>query len=192
MYRPASEVSGDFFLISPDPDSGSLLAIVGDVSGKGLNAAMLVSMIIGILRRESSREPAQVLANVNQALFVQSIPGFVTACCMCLEQTGAFTSANAGHISPYLEGIELSTAPALPLGLTADQSYSTTAGVLPVGQQLVLMSDGVPEARSATGELYGFERLQALTLEPALVIAETAQAFGQEDDITVISLACIG
>jgi serine phosphatase RsbU (regulator of sigma subunit) len=192
VYLPASQVGGDFFLVSPGPD-GSLLAIVGDVSGKGLLAAMRVSMILGVLRRESSRDPAVILANLNDALLTQGEMGFTTACAVRLEASGRFLAANAGHIAPYLAGatasVEVETPPALPLGLAADQSYVVTAGLLPPGHRLVLLSDGVPEARSPRGELYGFDRLPALTREPAASIAASAQSFGQEDDITVLTIA---
>lgn len=190
VYLPASEVGGDFFLVSPAPD-GSLTAIVGDVSGKGLRAAMRVAMILGVLRREESREPASILRSLNHALLAQGEMGFTTACCVHLRRDGRYTLANAGHIAPYSAGRELETEPALPLGLADDQLYAEVAGRLAANEKLVLMSDGVVEARSAKGELYGFERLQALTLQPAAQIAEVAQHFGQEDDITVVTLACI-
>ena len=76
-----------------------------------------------------------------------------------LSEVDASTLANAGHIGPCLEGLELGTAPALPLGLAADQVYDTIAGVLPPGRQIALLSGGVPEARSVAGELHGFGRL---------------------------------
>ncbi len=192
VYLPASEVGGDFFLVSPTSD-GSLVAILGDVSGKGLLAAMRVSMILGVLRRESSRHPATILANLNEALLTQGATGFTTACCLHLTQSGHFTIANAGHISPYLTGKsasqELPASPALPLGLAAAQTYDLLKGEILPGQRLILMSDGVPEARAKSGELYGFDRLPTLTLLPAHDIADVAKRFGQEDDITVLTLA---
>jgi serine phosphatase RsbU (regulator of sigma subunit) len=189
VYLPANEVGGDFFLFSPSPD-GSLVALVGDVSGKGLLAAMRVSMILGVLRRESSRGPATILANLNQALLTQGEMGFTTACCVHLQPDGRFTLANAGHIAPYRNGQEVETEPALPLGLADDQTYPAIESQLAPGEKLVLMSDGVVEARTSKGELLGFERLKALALKPARQIAEAAQLFGQEDDITVLTLAC--
>jgi len=188
VYLPASEVGGDFFLVSPAPD-GSLTAIVGDVSGKGLTAAMRVAMILGALRRESSHDPATVLAGLNNALISQDQLGFTTACCIRISLSGEFFIANAGHIAPYLSGREIETPAALPLGLIPDQAYELVCGKLEPDDCLVLMSDGVPEARSQTGELYGFERLSSLTCLPAQQIAEVAQRFGQEDDITVVTLA---
>jgi serine phosphatase RsbU (regulator of sigma subunit) len=210
-YIPAGEVGGDFFLITTihetQEEEAGLFAIVGDVSGKGLRAAMRVSMILGVLRREPSRDPAIVLCSLNEALLSdRSDTGFTTACCVRIRTSGHFTVANAGHISPYLatagsigpirtaetgSSHELETPPALPLGLAPAQTYETVSGRLLPGQRLVLLSDGIPEARSHKGELYGFDRLTALTLNPAAEIARTAQAFGQEDDITVLTIAAL-
>jgi hypothetical protein len=189
VYHPALEVGGDFFLVSPGPD-GSLTAIVGDVSGKGLVAAMRVSMILGVLRREEHREPETILQNLNEALLLQGEMGFTTACCVQLQRDGSYTVANAGHISPYIGGEEIVTPPSLPLGIEEHQVYEQVSGILTAGQTLVLMSDGVVEARSAKGELYGFERLRQLTLMNANDIADVAVRFGQEDDITVLTVAC--
>ena len=190
VYHPAGEVGGDFFLIDPTPD-GALTAIVGDVSGKGLLAAMRVSMILGVLRREPSRDPATMLSALNEALLTQGEMGFTTACAVRLEPSGRYTIANAGHLSPYLLGAEIPTPPALPLGLAGGQTYESVSGTLASGARLVLLSDGIPEARSPKGELYGFDRLPTLTLQPAGHIAATAQTFGQDDDITVVTLACL-
>jgi GAF domain-containing protein len=188
VYLPASEVGGDFFFVSSAPD-GSLIAIVGDVSGKGLTAAMRVAMILGALRRETSHDPGEILFGLNNALIAQGQLGFTTACCIRISLSGEYTLSNAGHIAPYLSGRELETPSALPLGLVRDQTYDLTRGQLASGERLVLLSDGVPEARSQAGELYGFERLSSLARMPAQEIAEAAQRFGQEDDITVLTLA---
>ena len=188
VYLPASEVGGDFFFVSPAPD-GSLTAIVGDVSGKGLPAAMRVAMILGALRRETSHDPGDILSSLNNALIAHGQLGFTTACCVRISLSGEYAIANAGHISPYISGREVNTPPALPLGLLAEQTYQLVHGQLAVSEHLVLLSDGVPEARADSGELYGFERLPSLTLMSARDIAEAAQRFGQEDDITVLTLA---
>ncbi|MGP8250520.1 MAG: GAF domain-containing SpoIIE family protein phosphatase [Terracidiphilus sp.] len=188
VYLPASEVGGDFFYVQPAP-GGSLLVIVGDVSGKGLTAAMRVAMILGVLRRETSYDPAEILFNLNNALVAQGHLGFATACCIRIALTGEFAFANAGHIAPYVSSRELQTIPALPLGLVAGQNFELVRGRLNRGERLVLLSDGVPEARSQSGELFGFERTAALCSQAADHIARTAQQFGQEDDITVIALS---
>jgi len=187
VYMPASEVGGDFFFIAPTPD-GSITAVVGDVSGKGLTAAMRVAMILGALRRETSSDPSDILAGLNNVLIAQGQLGFTTACCVRIALSGDYKLANAGHVSPYLSGCEVSTLPALPLGLVPDQTYDSVEGNLSPSACLVLLSDGVLEARAPDGELYGFERLPALTLLSAQQIADTAQRFGQEDDITVVTL----
>jgi hypothetical protein len=187
-YHPASEVGGDFFLVSSG-SNGSLIAIVGDVSGKGLIAAMRVAMILGILRREDSWEPANVLHNLNEALLTHEEHGFTTACCVRIEQDGRYSLANAGHLYPYIDGKEIATGPGLPLGIASDQHYVPVSGVLQSDQKIVLVSDGVLEARSAGGELLGFDRLAPLTLKSAREIADTAKAFGQQDDITALTLA---
>ena len=187
IYLPASEVGGDFFFVQPGPD-GSLLAIIGDVSGKGLTAAMRVSMILGVLRRETSDDPAEILFNLNNALVAQGQLGFTTACSMRISCTGDFIFANAGHIAPYLSGVELNSYAALPLGIVPDQVYQAVKGVLRHQDRIVLLSDGVPEARSHSNELFGFDRLSELTRLSAEEIAGAAQKFGQEDDITVLAL----
>jgi hypothetical protein len=188
VYLPASEVGGDFFFVHPAPD-GSLIAIVGDVSGKGLTAAMRVAMILGVLRRETSHDPADILFSLNNALVAHGQLGFATACCIRISLSGEYAYANAGHIAPYLSGRELETVPALPLGLVSNQSYELVQGKVASGERIVLLSDGVPEARAASGELFGFDRLPDLALKPTREIAEAAQRFGQEDDITVLALA---
>ena len=188
VYLPASEVGGDFFFVHPAPD-GSITAIAGDVSGKGLTAAMRVAMILGVLRRENSFDPAEILFSLNNALTAQGQLGFSTACCIRISLSGEFAYANAGHIAPYLAGRELESIPALPLGLVPDQVYPLVHGKLAHGERIVLISDGVPEARSQSGELFGFEQLPELTLKSAHEIAHAAQSYGQEDDITVLSLA---
>ena len=106
----------------------------------------------------------------------------------CTED-GSYTIANAGHINPYIGGEEVPTPASLPLGMAPDQTYEQVSGVLPQGKTMVLMSDGVVEARSTKGELYGFGRLPALTMMSAGDIADVARRFGQEDDITVLTVA---
>jgi serine phosphatase RsbU (regulator of sigma subunit) len=188
VYLPAKETGGDFFFVQPTGD-GSLIAIVGDVSGKGLTAAMRVAMILGVLRRETSEDPPEILFHLNNALIAQGQLGFTTACCLRIAPTGAFTLANAGHIAPYLSGEEVPAPPALPLGLLPDSTFPPVQGRIPLGARLVLLSDGVPEARSASGQLLGFDQLAPLSRLTAAEIADAACQFGQEDDITVLTIA---
>lgn len=97
-------------------------------------------------------------------------------------------AANAGHLAPYLNGEELSLESGLPLGVTTDAEYPEFAFVLTPGDTLTFLSDGVVEARNQRGELLGFERTQAISGKSAEEIVLAAQQFGQEDDITVLTL----
>jgi sigma-B regulation protein RsbU (phosphoserine phosphatase) len=191
VYYPASEVGGDFFLVSPGAD-GSLIAIVGDVSGKGLIAAMRVAMILGVLRREDSRSPSESLRNLNQALYTKGEAGFTTACCVRIDRDGLCTVANAGHLAPYIDGKEMAVPPSLPLGIKEDSQFEEVTARLAPGHFLVLLSDGVVEARNSQGQLFGFERTAAISTQSAQDIADTALQFGQEDDITVLTITLAG
>ena len=186
VYLPASEVGGDFFQIMP-ADDGSLLVVVGDVSGKGLKAAMTVGAIIGALRGCPVRKPAEVLAHLNRVLHDQ-ITGFVTCTAALIAANGNMTLANAGNLSPYRNGQELEVESGLPLGITPDASYSEIALQLHPNDRLTFVSDGVVEATNEHRELFGFQRTQAISAQSASAIAEAAKQFGQNDDITVLTL----
>ncbi len=192
VYHPASEVGGDFFFVSSIEEKAQferpLLVVVGDVSGKGLTAAMRVAMILGVLGSEDSGQPCDILRHLNAVLWNDAVPGFTTTCCVRFEPDGRFILANAGHIAPYIDGREIETPPALPLGLVADQEYESVVGSLQGTQRMVLFSDGVVEAGSSTREILGFGRLSALLQQSAGAIADTARTFGQEDDITVVAI----
>jgi stage II sporulation SpoE-like protein/beta-galactosidase-like protein len=185
-FAPAKQVGGDFFRVLPDGE-GSVLVVVGDVSGKGLTAAMTVSAIMGALRDYPSRGPTDVLAHLNRVLYGQ-LNGFVTCCVTRIGPDGAATIANAGNPAPYRNGEEMAVEPGLPLGLLADATYAETRYQLAPNDRLTFVSDGVLEATNARGELYGFARTQSISTESAEDIAQAAQAFGQEDDITVLAL----
>jgi Stage II sporulation protein E (SpoIIE) len=186
VYLPASSVGGDFFQIRP-ADDGSLLIVVGDVSGKGLKAAMTVSAIVGGLRGCTLKSPAEMLVYLNQILYGQ-VGGFVTCCAAVISRDGKLTLANAGHPSPYRNGDELPTVGGLPLGIVADCNYDETTYQLAPGDRLTFVSDGVVEATNEKRELFGFARTQQISNQSATTIAETAQKFGQEDDITVVTI----
>ncbi len=185
-YVPAKRVGGDFFRILPGPD-GSVLLVVGDVSGKGLKAAMTVSAIMGALRGCPAYKPAEILAYLNQVLCGQ-MDGFVTCCVALIERDGAMTLANAGNPPPYCNGEEMAVQAGLPLGIVASASYEETRYTIAAGERLTFVSDGVLEATDAKGELYGFERTRAVSANSAQQIAAAAELFGQEDDITVLSI----
>jgi serine phosphatase RsbU (regulator of sigma subunit) len=98
------------------------------------------------------------------------------------------TIANAGHLSPYRDGREMELASGLPLGITSSIRYEQADFRLQLGDRLIFLSDGVVEATNPRGELFGFERTQQVSNESARYIANAAQRFGQNDDITVVSL----
>lgn len=189
VYRPAGEVGGDFFQILPGPE-GSALVAIGDVSGKGVAAAMTVSMMVGTLRTlaETTLSPAALLAGMNRRMAGRSGGGFTTCLIVRVEAEGRCVAANAGHLHPYLGGQELAMENGLPLGVATDAAYQESGFLLEPGMQLTLISDGVVEARSRSGELFGFERTQTLVERPAEAIADAAQRFGHNDDITVVTL----
>ncbi len=198
-YLPVNGVGGDFFQVLPLKDD-SLLIVVGDVSGKGLQAAMNSSTLVGALRNELSHDPATVLNHLNHVLIgavaspgtavkeLDCAPCFATCLCARVYPDGTTTIANAGHLNPYRDGREVALAGSLPLGVIANTEYEQSSFQLNRGDRLVFLSDGVVEATNAEGELFGFERTQQVSNESPRYIAQTAQRFGQTDDITVVSL----
>ncbi|HEU5458145.1 MAG TPA: SpoIIE family protein phosphatase [Terracidiphilus sp.] len=190
VYKPAEEVGGDFFQIIPLP-AGGVLIVIGDVSGKGIPAAMTVSLLVGTVRTLAhyTESPAQILTAMNQRMLARTRSGFTTCLILRADTDGSLTLANAGHLAPYLGSQELTLANGLPLGLSATASYSESTRHFGENEQLTLLTDGVVEARSKTGELFGFERTLAISTHSAESIAEAAQRFGQQDDITVLTIA---
>jgi hypothetical protein len=186
-YKPAQEVGGDFFKVIPMSD-GVLIAI-GDVSGKGLQAAMTVSLIVGTLRTlsEYTQQPAELLNGLNRRLIGRSTGGFTTCVIARINAEGCLTIANAGHIPPYRNGEELVLRSDLPLGI-APQAYQESMLQLDPADRLTFISDGVVEAKNGHKELFGFERTRAISTQSAACIVEAAQAFGQEDDMTVVTI----
>jgi serine phosphatase RsbU (regulator of sigma subunit) len=186
-YVPATQVGGDFYRILPS-EHGDILVVVGDVSGKGLRAAMTVSAIIGSLRTLAACEPASVLRDLNRSLAGQLPSGFVTCLAARLRADGNCSIANAGHLAPYRRGEEISLPSGLPLGITADADYPEIIFQLAAGDTLTFLSDGVVEAQTPSGELFGFDRTRAISSNSAQSIADAAVRFGQEDDITVLTV----
>jgi len=193
IYRPADQVGGDFFQQIADSDGGMLI-VVGDVSGKGLPAAMIVSVLVGAIRAEAAHgvDPAALLRSLNERLIGRSQGGFVTCLAAHLSAGGLLTVANAGHLPPYLNLQEIGVPGALPLGLVPRVDYDLTSTQLAPGDRLTFLSDGVVEAQSRDGELLGFERARILSRESAAAIARAAQEFGQQDDITVVTVEFMG
>jgi hypothetical protein len=206
-YLPAQEVGGDFFQVLPlgrqwcergfpseSGDSFPALIVIGDVSGKGLKAAMTVALIVGTLRTyaEFTLSPAELLAGLNRRLHGRG-DSFATCLVLRIEPSGQVTLSNAGHPNPYLDGKEIATDGNLPLGITLDVSYRETSFQLAPEQTLTLLTDGVVEAKDAlTREIFGFNRTLNISRQSAAQIAEAARNFGtgapQADDITVLTV----
>jgi serine phosphatase RsbU (regulator of sigma subunit)/predicted ester cyclase len=209
LYRPAREVGGDFYdfhLLS----EGRVGLVVGDATGKGVPAALVMSTTCGMLQAvsqasdSSSSSPGEVLKRVNEALTVRIPPNmFVTCFYAILEpRSGHLSYANAGHDLPYVwhngECEEL-RARGMPLGLMPSMSYEEKEIDLDVGEGIFFYSDGLVEAHDPKGEMFGFPRLRALVAEHAEegslgeslleeLYSFVGEGWEQEDDITLLTL----
>jgi len=190
-YQPASEVGGDFFQLVQFDQETSILA-VGDVSGKGLKAAMTVSLIVGALRTltDLTSQPDKILEILNRRMLGRLQHGFVTCLIIRISSDGGCLAASAGHPAPYIGDHEVNMPPAMPLGLDPDAKYEKVPFDLRVGARLTVYTDGLLEARNREGELFSFKRLEKLmSLQlNAKDAVNTAIEFGQEDDITVLTV----
>lgn len=188
-YYPARTVGGDFFQVVPYAD-GSLLIVVGDVSGKGIAAAMLVAVLVGAVRTraDETRDPAAILQTLNERLLGRAGGHFATCVVAHLQSNGTMSIASAGHLPPYRNGVALDLPGALPLGIAADVQYDVSKVQLQPADYLTFLTDGVLEARNAAREMLGFDQLAEISAQPAESIAQAAIAHGQDDDITVVSV----
>jgi hypothetical protein len=194
-YHPARDVGGDFFQIIQHPTDGSVLVVAGDVVGKGLKAGMLVALLVGAIRTatDTSLDPGFVLSVLNKRLLRRD-DAQATCLALSIAKDGEATLANAGHVAPYVNGEALPMEGALPLGMIEGAAPSLMRFHLAVGDKLLLMSDGIAEAMDADGRLFGFDRIHDLlrNATTAAQLASSAQSFGQEDDISVISVTRTG
>jgi Stage II sporulation protein E (SpoIIE) len=190
-YRPAQQVGGDFFQII-SLEEGSTLVVLGDVSGKGLRAAMAVSLIVGAVRAlaDDYPRPAELLTQLNRRLCGRMQGGFATCVIVRISPNSECVLASAGHPAPFLNEHELPLPGALPLGVSTASTYEEMPFNLEVGDHFSLYTDGLLEARNHAGEIYSFGRLQTLfaTRPDAAKATEAAVTFGQDDDITVLTL----
>jgi serine phosphatase RsbU (regulator of sigma subunit) len=187
QYRPAQTVSGDFFQALTKPD-GTLLVVIGDVSGKGVSASMLVAVLVGAIRTRAEEcfDPASMLATLNRRLIGRSGDHFATCIAAEIHPDGTMRIANAGHLPPYLNGKEMELEGSLPLGMTKETDITAQTIYLKTGDRLTFITDGVVEATNDRKELFGFTRTREISRDPAASIVEQVQHFGQEDDITVV------
>jgi serine phosphatase RsbU (regulator of sigma subunit) len=190
-YRPARQVGGDFFQLIPHPFDGSLIVVAGDVAGKGLQAGMLVALLVGAIRStsEATTNPLSILEALNRRLLGRN-EAHATCLALRISTDGKVTIANAGHVTPYLNGKPVEIEGSLPLGVFEQAEFSVATFVLGAGDRLVITSDGLAEAMNAEGELYGFGRVQELVelSKTAAEVADVIQSYGQQDDISIIAL----
>ena len=188
-YHPARTVGGDFFQVVPHAD-GSLLVVVGDVSGKGIAAAMLVAVLVGAVRTAADQtfDPAAILETLNDRLLGRAGNHFATCVVAHLRPGGVMRVANAGHLPPYRNGVAMEFTGSLPLGMLPGIRYEVASMRLEPGDALTFLTDGVLEARNADGQLLGFEETARLSALSPEVIASAAIEHGQDDDITVVSV----
>jgi hypothetical protein len=192
-YLPAKEVGGDFYQVIPSPNGG-LFILAGDVSGKGMPAALLVALLVGAFRSEIeySTDPAKLLSTLNNRLANRMSGGFATCAALKINSDGTCILANAANPAPYLNGVEVNTEGSLPIGLLAEVEYGSTQFSISLGDTLTFVSDGVIESkRQSDGQLFGFDRVGDLLRNGinAAALAKAAQSFGQDDDITVLAIA---
>jgi serine phosphatase RsbU (regulator of sigma subunit) len=205
-YLPAREVGGDFYDFL-ELEDGRLGLVVGDATGKGVPAALVMSTTCGMIRavtQASDYSPGEVLQRVNEALATR-IPAnmFVTCFYGVLDPgTGSFAYANAGHDLPYVRRggyAEELMARGMPLGLMPGMSYEEKQIILGEGDRALFYSDGLVEAHNPEGAMFGFPRLQSLVAEHAQgeplvdflmeeLYSFTGKRWEQEDDITLVTL----
>jgi serine phosphatase RsbU (regulator of sigma subunit)/anti-sigma regulatory factor (Ser/Thr protein kinase) len=205
FYRPARAVGGDFYDFIELPD-GRVVIVAGDVTDKGVPAALVMASTRSILRGDAGRlvSPSKVLERANDLLY-PDIPAhmFVTCLYAVLDPaTGKIQYANAGHNLPFVrtdEGVEELRATGMPLGLMPGMKYEEMEAVLPPGATMLLHSDGLAEAHGADNEMFGFPRMKRLMTEHHggskvidFLLGEldrfTAADAEQEDDITLVAV----
>ena len=207
-YQPAREVGGDFYDFLR-LDEGRIGLVIGDVSGKGIAAALVMANTQSVLRavaRRGNIAPGQVLAEANEVLYAYIPSGtFVTCFYGVLDlESGRLVYANAGHDPPYSQrggDAQELRARGMPLGLMPDMPYEEKEAVLAAGDDLLLYSDGLIEAHDPEGEMFGFPRLRKLIMAQSagsgeelvdFLLAELTRFTGtdseQEDDITLVTL----
>jgi serine phosphatase RsbU (regulator of sigma subunit)/anti-sigma regulatory factor (Ser/Thr protein kinase) len=208
-YGPARAVGGDFYDFIPLPD-GRIGIVVGDVTDKGVPAALIMARTQSVLRGEAPRllSPAKVLERANEILLPE-MPArmFVTCLYMVLEpSTGRVEFANAGHNLPYVrtaDGVIELRATGMPLGLLAGMDYPEHEAVLAPGESVLLYSDGLVEAHGPAGDMFGFPKLRDLmdTERPGSELLDhlldelhgfVGEGWDQEDDITLVALQRTG
>jgi len=191
-YRAAKIVGGDFLVTMVGRD-GSLCVVIGDVSGRGIGAALLVAVLVGAARTRAAQDfdPITMLQALDERLSGRSGGHFATCLAAQLFPNGVLRLANAGHIPPYLNGCELDLEGSLPIGIPGQLGPAKKQFQLRKDDVLTFITDGVIEAKNSEGELFGFERARVFSQRPPEDLIDEVQAFGQSDDITVVRVSFI-
>ena len=209
FYQPAKEVGGDFYDFF-ELEDGRLGLIVGDATGKGVPAALVMASARSMLHavaQASDYSPGEVLRMTNDPLVTDIPPNMFVTCFYAIldPKSGRFTYANAGHDVPYLQrsdDAEELRARGMPLGLMPGMSYEEKEVTLQPGDNALFYSDGLVEAHDPKGEMFGFPRLRALVAEHdeerslgEFLLEElysfVGEGWEQEDDITLLTLKCL-
>jgi serine phosphatase RsbU (regulator of sigma subunit) len=207
LYRPAREVGGDFYDFFELKD-GYLGIVVGDATGKGVPAALVMASARSMLRAvaQASESPGDALRRVNDPLATDIPPNMFVTCFYAIldSRSGRLFYANAGHDLPYLRHGDGDTeelrARGMPLGLMPGMDYEEKELVLEAGEAALFYSDGLVEAHDPKGEMFGFPRLRALIAKHAdeerslgdflleKLYTFVGEGWKQEDDITLLTL----
>jgi serine phosphatase RsbU (regulator of sigma subunit)/ketosteroid isomerase-like protein len=206
IYQPAREVGGDFYDFL-ELDDGRLGIVVGDATGHGVPAALVMASARSMLRAvaQASNSPGDALRRVNDPLATEIPPNMFVTCFYCIldPKSGSLSYANAGHDLPYVwhgGACEELRARGMPLGLMPGMHYEQKEIVLQKGESALLYTDGLVEAHNPQREMFGFPRLQTLvsehaeeerSLEEALLeelYSFVGEGWEQEDDITLLTL----
>jgi serine phosphatase RsbU (regulator of sigma subunit) len=206
FYRPAREVGGDFYDFFELPD-GRLGIVVGDATGKGVPAALVMASTRSMLRavaQASNYSPGEVLRRVNDPLVTDIPPNMFVTCFYCIldPKSASLSYANAGHDLPYVRrggDCEELMARGMPLGLMPGMNYEEKEIALDAGEVAFFYTDGLLEAHAPDGEMFGFPRLRALIAEHGeerslgdFLLEElysfVGEGWEQEDDITLLTL----
>ena len=206
FYRPAREVGGDFYDFF-ELEDGRLGIVVGDATGKGVPAALVMASARSMLRAvaQASYSPGDVLRRVNDPLATDIPPNMFVTCFYCIldPKSGSLTYANAGHDLPYLHrrsgAAEELRARGMPLGLMPGMGYEEKHTIVEASEAALLYSDGLVEAHDPKGEMFGFPRLSALVAKHSEVVSLgdfclekhysfVGEDWEQEDDITLPTL----
>jgi serine phosphatase RsbU (regulator of sigma subunit) len=204
-YRPAREVGGDFYDFLPFAD-GRLGLVIGDVTGKGIPAALVMATVHTMLRTavQGMGAPGEILARVNNLLAAEIPLGMFVTCFFALldPTSGQLHYANAGQDLPYRchsEGVSELWATGMPLGMLPDSRYEEHEVTIAPGESLLFYSDGLVEAHNSRREMFDTPRLKALLEEHTdgaslipLLLSElksfTGEGWEQEDDVTMVLL----